>query len=104
MAKKPESSNGHDRLEDAIAILIQNHASFLSQMAETERRSATIQRENADRFARIEETNAAILRVLAEHSRMLERLLEALREKIGFKAQGAGPCRKRPNEHGFARL
>jgi hypothetical protein len=30
---------------------------------------------------------AGILQVLAEHSRMLERLPEAVREKIGFKGQ-----------------
>jgi hypothetical protein len=30
---------------------------------------------------------AAILRVLSEHSRLLERLPEAVRDKIGFKGQ-----------------
>jgi len=61
-------------------MLIQNQASFLGRLAEAERVSS-------ERFARIEADIAAILRVLAEHSRLLERLPEAVREKIGFKVQ-----------------
>jgi hypothetical protein len=41
----------------------------------------------SERFARIEADMAAILRVLSEHSRLLERLPEAVCEKIGFKRQ-----------------
>jgi hypothetical protein len=78
LAKRSASDNGHNRLEEAVAILIQNQASFLTHTAETER--ATSQR-----FARIEADIAAILRILSEHSRLLERLPEAVREKIGFK-------------------
>jgi hypothetical protein len=77
VARKAESQNGN-RLEEAIAILIQNQAAFLSRMAE-------IERTTAERFARIENDMATILRILAEHSRILERLPEAVRDKIGFK-------------------
>jgi hypothetical protein len=80
MAAKRTSQNGHERLEEAMAMLIQNQASFLGRLADAERASA-------ERFARIEGDMAAILRVLAEHSRMLERLPEAVRDKIGFKAE-----------------
>lgn len=45
-------------------------------------------RRTYERFARIENGMATILRVLAEHSRLLERLPEAVRDKIGFKPQG----------------
>jgi hypothetical protein len=45
-----------------------------------------MERASSERFARIEQDMSAILRVLAEHSRLLERLPEAVREKIGFKA------------------
>ena len=59
-------------------MLIQNQAAFLGRLAETERATS-------ERFARIENDMTAILRVLSEHGRMLERLPEAVREKIGFK-------------------
>ncbi len=79
--------NGHDRLEEALAILIQNQAAFLGRLAE-------IERTTSERFGRIENDMTAILRVLSEHSavlsehsRLLERLPEAVRDKIGFKGQ-----------------
>ena len=62
-----------------MAMLIQNQVAFLSRMSEIERTSS-------ERFGRIEQDMSAILRLLAEHSRLLERLPEAVREKIGFKA------------------
>ena len=37
LAKKAIPENGHDRLEEAIAILIQNQAAFLRDLAEIER-------------------------------------------------------------------
>ncbi len=78
MAKKTEGQNGHDRLEEAMAMLIQNQASFLGSMADIERASS-------ERFARIESELGAIRRVLLDHGRLLERLPEAVKEKIGFK-------------------
>ena len=80
MARKATRENGRERLEEAMAMLIQNQAAFLGRLAETERVTA-------ERFARIEADIATILRVLSEHSRMLERLPEAVREKIGFRTQ-----------------
>jgi hypothetical protein len=44
-------------------------------------------RVTSEGFARIEADIATILRVLAEHSRMLQALPEAVRDKIGFKTQ-----------------
>lgn len=80
MARKTTTSNSGDRLKEAMAMLIQNQAAFLGRMSETERASS-------ERFGRIEQDMSAILRVLAEHSRLLERLPEAVREKIGFEAK-----------------
>ncbi len=80
MAKKAIPENGHDRLEEAIAILIQNQATFLRDLADIERTTSA-------RFSRIETDMTAILRVLSEHSRLLERLPEAVRDKIGFQGQ-----------------
>jgi predicted nucleic acid-binding Zn-ribbon protein len=108
LARKGSAPNGRDRLEEALATLIQNQAAFVSQLSESGRRHAEIerqhleferrhveyQRESAERFARIEAQIAEIIRVLAEHgrllaehSRLLERLPDAVRDKIGFKAQ-----------------
>ena len=99
MARKDATPNGHDRLEEAIAMLIQNEAAFVGRLSESDsrraetdrllteyqRQSIEYQRQTAETFARIEKDMAAIMRVLAKHSRILERLPEAIREKIGFK-------------------
>ena len=85
MAKSSPSSNGHSRLEEAMTLLIQNQAAFVSQIAESNKLHAKLERETAEQFAQVRQDMAAILRVLAEHGRMLERLPEAVREKIGFK-------------------
>ena len=75
-------------------MLIQNQTAFVAQLAgynrvhpELERQHLELKRQSDDRFARIEAQMAEINRVLNEHSRMLERLPEAVRDKIGFKAQ-----------------
>ena len=87
MARRGTPHNGHDRLEEAMALLIQNQAAFVSRLAETDRIHAQFERETAERFARIEAQMAEIIRVLSEHGRLLERLPEAIRDKIGFKGQ-----------------
>ena len=92
MAIKGRPTNGRDRLEEAMALLIQNQAAFVGSLAESDKRMAEMQRVTSERFARIENDMAAILRVLAEHSRILERLPEAVRDKIGFKTQSSSPA------------
>jgi hypothetical protein len=94
VARKGTTSNGRDRLEEAMATLIQSQAAFVNRLAETERihleierRRLEFKRETAERFARIEAQMAEIIRVLAEHGRLLERLPEAIRDKIGFSGQ-----------------
>lgn len=107
MAKKVASQNGHDRLEEAIALLIQNEAALAARLVDSDKRQAEIDKRQAEnerlhlkndrrwlklkqqsdeRFARIEKDMASIIQVLNEHTRILERLPDALREKIGFKA------------------
>ena len=101
MARKATSQNGQSRLEEAMAMLIQNQTAFVAQLgeynrvhSELERQHLELKRQSDDRFARIEGQMAEIIRVLnehthmlEEHTHMLERLPEALREKIGFRAQ-----------------
>jgi hypothetical protein len=106
LAKKAASQNGHDRLEEAIALLIQNEAALAARQAESDKRQAEnerlhlenqrlhlqnerrwfkLKKQSDERFARIEKQMASIIQVLNEHTRILERLPDALREKIGFK-------------------
>jgi len=77
-----------------MAMLIQNQAAFVARLSESdrqrlefERRHLEYERETAERFGRIEAQMAEIIRVLNEHGRILERLPEAVRERIGFKGQ-----------------
>jgi hypothetical protein len=91
MAKNVARRNGRQRLEEAMAMLVQNEAQFVARLSESDQRHAEnerlrlqYEREAAERFARIEADLAAVIRVLGEHTRMLERLPEAVREKIGF--------------------
>jgi hypothetical protein len=92
VARKSTSANGRDRLDEAMALLIQNRTAFVARQAESDRVHAEFvryhqqfERETAERFARIEAQMAEIIRVLNEHGRILERLPEAVRDKIGFK-------------------
>jgi len=84
MARAKNQTNG--RLEEAIAILLQNQAAFLARASEIDRQRSELQqrvfemdRLNSERFARIEA-------ILMEHTRILRALPEAIREKIGVKA------------------
>jgi predicted nucleic acid-binding Zn-ribbon protein len=108
VAKKSASANGNGQLEQALtelarqqtammqqhtammqiqtslnqnqALFNQNHAAMLARLSDLEQRTD-------ERIARIETDIQAILRVLAEHSRILQALPEAIRDKIGFKTQ-----------------
>jgi hypothetical protein len=45
LAKHTTTRNGHDRLDEAMAMLIQDQAAFVSQMSETERLHMKFERE-----------------------------------------------------------
>ncbi|HZZ80438.1 MAG TPA: hypothetical protein VFE62_18185 [Gemmataceae bacterium] len=94
MAKKSSDTNGHGSLEDAtrqleiaVATAIQTQATTLAQLAEYQRRHLEFEEKASQRFARIETQMAEVIRVLNEHTRTLDRLPEAVRDKIGFKGQ-----------------
>src|SRR2546422_856752 len=92
-------SNG--RLEEGLAILIQNQTAVVARMAdndqrvaETDRQKVEIDRQmaetnriNSERFARIEAILMEHTRILADHTGILEALRDAIREKIGFKGK-----------------
>lgn len=61
-------------LEQALAVLIQNQATFVGNLNETNQR-----------FARIENDLAQIKTILLRHEQTLNQLPEAIRQKIGYK-------------------
>ena len=71
MVQKANSS-----LEQALAVLIQNQATFVSNLNETNQRFARIER-------KLEQIEATLLR----HEHILNTLPEAIRDKIGFTAR-----------------
>ena len=70
--KTTTGRNGN--LEDALAILIQNQARFVSHLDE-----------DRQRFTRIERDLDAIKALLIKHEEMLQNMPDAIKEKIGFK-------------------
>ena len=97
MARARDQRNG--RLEEAMAILLQNQASLVQNQTSFLARLADMERINAERFARIEAIllehsrilaeHSRILaehsRILAEHGRILEALPDTIRQRIGFR-------------------
>ncbi len=80
------------RLDEAMALLINNQAALVAQMSEAARERAEIRRQmaeteriNSERFGRIETILLDHSRILAEHGAILQRLPDAVREKMGFK-------------------
>ena len=74
-------------LQEAIALLLHNQAQFVSQMAESERRFAAIERELYEIKRTIHEMPETLSRELSEKllRDLLRELPEAVRQKIGFK-------------------
>jgi hypothetical protein len=86
MARAKNGGKGRvDRLHEAMASLVQAQAALVQSHALLEQaqvaflsRQAETNRENAERFARVEA-------ILMEHSRILRALPDTIRDKIGFK-------------------
>ncbi len=83
--RKKNAQNNHSSLDaamaalsESIAILVQTQALFNQQVAQIRAETIDLQRENAERFARIEQ-------LLLKHEFMLQELPEAIRQKIGFQ-------------------
>ena len=68
--------NGTGKLEQAITLLVQNQAAFVGDM-----------RENAKQMGEIRKDFDIIKALLIQHERTLEKLQEAIRQKIGFKTK-----------------
>jgi hypothetical protein len=85
---------GNGTLAQEIALLIQNQAAFVAELAEANRERTAIERRTEARFRHIEKTMDEIKamlidreRVLREVYEMLKELPEAVRQKIGFKTR-----------------
>jgi hypothetical protein len=85
LPRKSTSHNGRDRLDEAKALLIQNQASFVAELRENNRSHAAFERETRETVAQIKAQMAEIIRVLNEHGQILERLPDAVRERMGFR-------------------
>ena len=70
MAKKASNNN----LEQAMSLLIQIQAAFLSRLTAVN-----------ERFARIESELGEIKSILLRHEQVLQALPDAIRQKIGFE-------------------
>ena len=80
MKRKSATKIGrNNHLEEALAVLIQNQASFLSQMLD-------LNRVIAERFARIGDEFASVRTILLRHEQIFQGLPETIQEKIGFKS------------------
>ena len=67
-------TNGNGNLEAAMALLMQNQAQFLTHLSETRKE-----------FADMKKELDLIKALLIRHEETLQKLPEAIREKIGFK-------------------
>jgi hypothetical protein len=76
MATKTRNSGG--TLGAAMALLIQNQAAFVAHL------EAHLD-EDRQRFSRIERNLELIKALLLKHEEMLQKLPDAIKEKIGFK-------------------
>jgi hypothetical protein len=91
MARAKNQSNG--KLDEAMtalahaqATLVQSQAAFLVQLADSQREAAEFRRRTEEWQRRADERFARIEAILLDHSRILQALPDAIREKIGFKA------------------
>lgn len=96
MARARDNRNG--RIDEAIATLLQNQtalqqniATLVQTQAAFVARNAEVDRNNSENFRQIENRFTHIETILVELMRMMERLPEAVREKIGFKTTGQQP-------------
>ena len=107
MARQRDSKNG--RMEDALATVLQTQAGMQQNVTALQQNLSAIQQnvsamqqtltaflaqmaemkgESDRRFARIESILLDHSRILQEHSRTLQALPDAVRDKIGFKGPG----------------
>jgi hypothetical protein len=70
----------NNSLEQALAVLIQNQATFVSNLNDTNQRFGRVEM----RFARIARELEQIREILLRHEHILSNLPEAIRDKIGF--------------------
>ena len=94
-ANMARTSNGVKlNLQEAIALLIQNQAAFVSEMADVNRRYNELAAEKSKLAAEQKQFEGQTARAIAaiEHrlagiERILRELPEAIRQKIGFKTK-----------------
>src|SRR5262249_23785176 len=90
MARTKDHSNG--QLEEVIRDMFKAHVALAQAQATlTQTQAATLaemdrlRRETAERFARIENILLDHSRILAQHTRILQALPDAVRQRMGFR-------------------
>ena len=83
MARAKTQSNGH--LEETLAALNQNQATFLARASETDRQLLQLDRRYLELKQSSDECFARIEAILIDLSRVLQAMPEAIRDKFGFK-------------------
>lgn len=90
MAQTKSDSNGH--LDEALRDLVKSQAALNQAMAARAQLQATLladndrlRRQSDERFARIEAILLEHSRILTEHTRILEALPDAVRQRMGFR-------------------
>src|SRR5262249_35561987 len=78
----------HASAQENVSSLQQTMTAFLAQIAEMRAVEDRRWAETLERFARIEAILLVHSRILQEHGRILERLPDAVREKICFRGTG----------------
>ncbi|HET9220446.1 MAG TPA: hypothetical protein VFR18_25940 [Terriglobia bacterium] len=71
----------NDPLAQAMALLIQNQATFVAQLGESQKKFGELEA----RIARVERSLEDIKAILRAQSEILAEIPEAVRLKIGFK-------------------
>ena len=70
-----------------MALLIQNQASFVGELGNTNARMDERSARMDERFSHMEQEMAEIKAILIRHARILQALPEAIRKKIGFESR-----------------
>jgi hypothetical protein len=77
--------SANNRLEEAVATLINNQASFQANFLALQAEKRQIEAERREIQRRNDEHFAEIIAILKHHEQMLQALPDAIREKIGFQ-------------------
>jgi hypothetical protein len=89
--KQPKNDKLNQALVDLVAAqanLVTAQAGLANVQATMQANHLALERETAERFARIENELSEIRAILVRHEQILQGLPEAVRQRIGFERPG----------------